>query len=383
MRRSIRPQALASLVLALFSVAAQNASAQYLFCEEQEGGKCFTDPAPLPHNHNEGTSWTPCGGQPFTWLASLDFEVDWDYVMINGTSYDGAKSVVGRAAGTIDVSIHTDSSVDSPGLSVLQAYCEEDSVTYLEAECPDSGAGAYLTKQTSGSGYSGSGYLLSRASTTAAGQSVDRGTFSFSTAAGSYDLYFRVDTGGNGAKDSWFYRTDGGAWATVNNVSSLGTGWRWVKGGAAKALAAGQHSIELGNRESGLKIDKLAILPTGSAAPSGVGGSSTNCAPDVACGAAVCSNGDACCDWGQSGPVCYPSCRAVPSGQASGLTCDSHQDCGPGNPSFSTGCVPAAQAAIPGAATLCAGSGWSEPNSCAAGLSCRPAILGVSACLSD
>jgi endo-1,4-beta-xylanase len=115
-------------------------------------------------------------------------------------------------------------------------------------------------------------------------------------AAGEYELYARVRVGPGGASDdSLFYASGFGAkdplngndWITVNNLSTvgyslpeqivaggigvpLGTGFRWINlaeynGGDAPVrftVAAGAlvQTLQIGAREDGLEIDKLALV---------------------------------------------------------------------------------------------------------------------------
>jgi len=150
---------------------------------------------------------------------------------------------------------------------------------YFEAECPTTANGAYPFKQFIKSGYSGAGYLVSKGNNSgSATASTDIAIFPFDSGASTYTFYFRVDSNGSANDDSWFYRVDSGAWTTMNNITNA-TGWRWVQGSATAALSIGRHTLEVRNREDGLSIDKIALLPTGAAAPSGSGGTSINCDP--------------------------------------------------------------------------------------------------------
>ncbi len=153
------------------------------------------------------------------------------------------------------------------------------SSVYLEAECTDTASGAYASTSTSKAGYSGDGHLMSVGNTTASspdGASVDYATYDFNADAGTYTIYFRVDTDGDATNDSWFYRVNGGSWVLMNNTSATTTDWGWVAGTATVSLS-GASTIEIANREDGLGIDKIAIVPSGSAAPSGLGGTANNC----------------------------------------------------------------------------------------------------------
>jgi hypothetical protein len=151
---------------------------------------------------------------------------------------------------------------------------------YLEAECGNTEVGAYATNSTSKAGYSGTGHLMSVGSTAAMtydGTSTDRATYNFTAPAGTYTPYFRLDTDGDAGNDSWFYRVNGGAWTMVNNVSGTTTNWAWVAGTGGNVTLSGAASIEIANREDGLGIDKIALVPAGTAPPNGTGGTANNC----------------------------------------------------------------------------------------------------------
>jgi hypothetical protein len=65
----------------------------------------------------------------------------------------------------------------------------------------------------------------------------------------------------------------------MNNNHSSSTAWQWIEGASgAITLSAGTHTIAIANREDGLNIDKIAVLPATVAAPSGTGGTANNCA---------------------------------------------------------------------------------------------------------
>jgi hypothetical protein len=152
---------------------------------------------------------------------------------------------------------------------------------YLEAECGSTEVGAYATNSTSKAGYSGSGHLMSVGNTAAMtydGTSTDRATYSFSATSGTYTPYFRFDSDGDYANDSFFYRVNGGAWTMMNGFAASGPDWAWVAGTGGNVTLNGSSTIEIANREDGLGIDKIALVPSGSAAPSGSGGTANNCA---------------------------------------------------------------------------------------------------------
>lgn len=152
---------------------------------------------------------------------------------------------------------------------------------YFESECRTSGRGQYVWDRKSKAGFSGRGYVETTVTSSNASTSGDEAEYPFEAAGGAYNLFFRVHTNSSGNSDSWFYRVDNGPWVTVNDASSLGSGWRWAQGSASVMLTRGDHTLYIRGREAGLSIDKLAFVPATAAGPSGTatGGAGVNCEP--------------------------------------------------------------------------------------------------------
>lgn len=100
------------------------------------GTSCSTSPTPLPHQATASESWDPCAGAAFTWRANGDFESGSDRFCVGGTAtagsgggcstgteLSGAGPWSGSAAGSITLSLATDGSQASTGLSSLVATC--------------------------------------------------------------------------------------------------------------------------------------------------------------------------------------------------------------------------------------------------------------------
>lgn len=163
------------------------------------------------------------------------------------------------------------------------AYGQYYEYPYLEAECPDTFAGAYGSKLTSIAGFSGSGYVRSVGNTSASthnGSSVDVARYGFTLREHYlYQIWIRVNTNGSASDDSLFVRMDGGLihpWITINNLPST-NGWQWYRISNTFPIDPGDHYIEIANREDGLLIDKIAVLPYGGPAPTGTGQAAYNC----------------------------------------------------------------------------------------------------------
>ena len=167
------------------------------------------------------------------------------------------------------------------GLWARNAAAQYYPYPYLEAECPDTATGAYGTKQTSITGASGNAYLRSVGNTSSAtynNTSDDHAVYQFTLKHFAYyRIWFRVNTNNSLADDSFFYQVDPAFypdWVTVNGVS--GQGWQWIQGNVF-GFGGGSHTLEIANREDGLNIDKIAILPYEQAGPSGAGAAAYNC----------------------------------------------------------------------------------------------------------
>lgn len=166
--------------------------------------------------------------------------------------------------------------------SAKPASAQYKTNVYLEAECPSTSVGAYGTKVSTTASYSGTGYVKSQGNTTAAtynNTSADHAAYNFTANQSGYlSVFFRVNTNGNASNDSLYYRVNGSDWETVNNLSGLGTGWRWAAGASIFVVGPGPNTLEIANRETGLEIDKIALLNAGDGTPTGTGSAAYNCA---------------------------------------------------------------------------------------------------------
>jgi hypothetical protein len=167
------------------------------------------------------------------------------------------------------------------GLSAAPASAQYYKYPSFEAECPNTATGAYATRLTSPTGFSGSGYIRSVGNISVNqfnNTSADRATYSFLLRdPGYYALWMRVNTNGSANDDSWFYRVDNLPWAMENNLSAV-SGWRWVRATADLYLEPGLlHTLEIANRENGLDIDKIVLLSSALPAPTGTGQPAYNC----------------------------------------------------------------------------------------------------------
>lgn len=205
---------------------------------------------------------------------------------------------------------------------------------YLEAECPDSSSGAYATVYADEERYEEMGHLLSVHNTYSSSNGQDNASYSFTTDAGFHKLHFRVHTNGSGDDDSWYYRVDGGSWIDMNNYSNLGDDWGWASG-SQRYLSSGSHTLDVRNREDGLRMDRIAILPAAETLPTNNnGGRAYNCveeAPEISCGDKTCIGGESCRD--PQTTAQDTSCEYITGffGEGQPVMCDSQEDCGEGS----------------------------------------------------
>ncbi len=114
---------------------------------------------------------------------------------------------------------------------------------------------------------------------------VARASYSFTvTEAGTYKIWGRaIATTGGG--DSFWVRVDGGSWIKWNQIAGgTATNWTWDdvhntdNSGQVMSytLSAGSHTLEIGDREAGTKLDKWLITNDMGYVPSGLEGGSAN-----------------------------------------------------------------------------------------------------------
>ncbi len=150
---------------------------------------------------------------------------------------------------------------------------------WMEAECATVGSDwQTLTDANASNGkYVVVNGLNSTATAPAAtGQIV----FSFNIdSAARYNMYARINCA-NANDDSYWVRVDNGAYTTYNNLTT--NGWSWTRLVTNANLSLGQHTITVGYREDGAKLDKI-MLTTTLPNLTGMGTEGSNCgqAPSI------------------------------------------------------------------------------------------------------
>ncbi len=212
---------------------------------------------------------------------------------------------------------------------------------WLEAECAEVGA---TFEERSNSSASNNTLLIvgnvSRDLNTPPGGDAGRLTFTFDIAkAGTYHIFVRAATSGD-SDDSFFVKMDQGSWFTWNriNYNNKDGKWHWDQvgewTGGSQAdpvsfnLSSGSHTLILGAREEGVKIDKIKIS-SAQVLPEGKGGDAPTCGETCPAAGTSCDDGnpntendveDGNCNC-EGTPIVEPDC--APAGTA----------CDDGNPS--------------------------------------------------
>ncbi len=212
---------------------------------------------------------------------------------------------------------------------------------FFETECATAAVGAYATPVGTSPQY------VESVSDTDTEPGTDQASYAATLAAGTYQAYFLVDTGGSASDDSWYWRVPGVA-STWNLEDGHATaGWSWVVGGSTINIPSdGLYTLEVASREDGLKIDQVALVQNGETPPAGAtpesayncapatcgngscetGEDCSNCATD--CGACVPLCGDGSCDGAETCATCGTDCGACPSPpQCGDGTCDAEENC--------------------------------------------------------
>lgn len=91
----------------------------------------------------------------------------------------------------------------------------------------------------------------------------------------NFNIYFRVNCA-NENEDSFWVQIDEGAFVTYDGLNTDGE-WKWVRI-MNTPLLAGNHTIKIGYRENGAKLDRIYYSNDLNDIPEGMGGEETECA---------------------------------------------------------------------------------------------------------
>ena len=88
---------------------------------------CRTSGDGLADDLDDSLRWDPCDGGPFTYRADIDFESCCDYLAVGPIEHTGYDAKIeGIAPGATTLRVHTDGSVTSGGVRLLEATCLDD-----------------------------------------------------------------------------------------------------------------------------------------------------------------------------------------------------------------------------------------------------------------
>ncbi len=91
--------------------------------------------SPLQNNFDNQTTWNPCPNGSYIWTANYSLETNFDYmyVIANGatTTLNGwNNSSTGSGSGPITLKVHTDVSVQSPGMTSMPIKCNSNGIRF-------------------------------------------------------------------------------------------------------------------------------------------------------------------------------------------------------------------------------------------------------------
>lgn len=147
---------------------------------------------------------------------------------------------------------------------------------WLEAECAAVGSDWQTVADTAAS--AGKYIVVNGLNSTAAAPAIT-GTVVFPfkvDSAATYNFVARLNCP-TANDDSYWIKIDNGAFTTINGLTT--SGWQWVNL-TNSVLSVGPHTLTIGYREDGAKLDKL-LVTTSSAAITGLGAAGIDTTPPV------------------------------------------------------------------------------------------------------
>jgi hypothetical protein len=149
--------------------------------------------------------------------------------------------------------------------------------TWLEAECPSSlGSLWQVQSDANASENANVAVLTGNNSTSSAPSSNGILTYDFTVAENkNYDIWARIHTP-NSQDDSFWIKIDDKNWIAWHTSINGSYTWQKLPFGALN-LQPGIHTISIGYREDGAKLDKIVVTSSPSSTPSGMGDQSFNC----------------------------------------------------------------------------------------------------------
>lgn len=149
--------------------------------------------------------------------------------------------------------------------------------TWLEAECPTVLGNFWEVKSDNNA--SNASYISPKAGYTNLSAPISASgviTYNFTVAENkNYDIWARIYAL-NSTDDSFWIKADNQTWIPWYTTINSAYTWQKLPLGTLN-LQAGSHTISFGNREDGVRLDKIVISSSPSTAPTAMGNASFNC----------------------------------------------------------------------------------------------------------
>jgi arabinoxylan arabinofuranohydrolase len=181
--------------------------------------------------------------------------------------------ITGVSEGEVDITVSYQGPIGAPESTMVHVTVSSGSAVWLEAECGEVGENWNILSGAQAS----NGYYV----TVKPGiQSLDNAP---TGSENQIAIPFSLDTGGTLSiygrlncptpdDDSFWFKVDNGSFTMHNGLVT--SGWEWILFDEYE-LTVGDHTLTIGYREDGAKMDKIAITSS-ETAPSGMGGAAQN-----------------------------------------------------------------------------------------------------------
>ncbi len=181
--------------------------------------------------------------------------------------------ITGVSEGEVDINVSYQGSIGEPESTMIHVTVSSGSAVWLESECGEVGENWNILSDAQAS----NGYYVTVKSGIQSLDNAPTGSenqivipFSL-VAGGSFSIYGRLNCP-TYDDDSFWLKVDDGTFSMHNGLVT--SGWEWILFNDYE-LTEGAHTLTIGYREDGAKMDKIAISNSGTA-PEGMGGAAQN-----------------------------------------------------------------------------------------------------------